>query len=194
MSNKTRSFLDVLENPTQKEAEKIQKTFIQMANEMKAIFTPAVQLAMKNKLTAWAEAAVRISSVLEQAKEKKDIIFDLLDNNGSIVDFMDLSPINGIELLCVLAEMDERTQEKARQIVSKANRDNGTKRLPAYRILKPEFQREYLEIRAAEPDDEEPEDRIVIARMLLSNVKENRSFSGKLPTERTVDTWLSEKD
>lgn len=115
MSDKKRNFLDAIRNPTKEESEKLSKA-------LKSIFTPEVMLFLERNGKALADAAARIAEMHDQAEETKNKIFNLIDGDGSLADFVDLPPINGIELLSVISEMDDRTSAKAKTLLKDLNK------------------------------------------------------------------------
>lgn len=123
-----RTFPEIIKNPTLDEAKKIEESFTQLTDGMRAVFTPAVIKAIKNKTEALAVSADRLSAMLDQANIKKDKIFDLIESDGAIVDFLDMN-ICGIDLLFILSEMDERTQKKAKLLINEANKNKSKKML-----------------------------------------------------------------
>lgn len=195
MSDDIRKFVDMIKNPTPEEAERLKKRSEVLANKLGDIFTPSIKFAMQTKMTEFAKTAARISEALESVNQTRDKVLSLIDRGESIDQFFDLPPINGIELLAILAEMDERTQGQARQILTQQKSDAARKGHTKTQQIKAQFQQDFLAIRANEKENGEAlEKKAVIARLFIEHYRIKNPGTKDPATERTVIAWLSEAE
>lgn len=189
MSDDIRKFVDAIKNPTPEEAEKFKKMVVPLDK-----YFPQVAVAFRMETTRIAKAAARISEALESVNQTKEKVLSLIDRGESIDQFFDLPPINGIELLAILAEMDERTQEQARQILSSRNTKAVKTRHARTEPIKEWFQAEYLKKRTMElASSAKEKPRIKIARELIK-IRLEKYPREKKYEEVTVSGWLKETE